>query len=70
MTMLNATFESELASEDEGYEIGSENFHIPTPLQKHPGSTTFPALKMSLLTQLCLHHAVPEIHDSDLYTED
>ena len=32
MTMLNATFESKLASEDKGYESGSENFNIPTPL--------------------------------------
>ena len=34
MTTLNAAFESKLASEDEGYKSGSENFNIPTPLQK------------------------------------
>ena len=34
VTMLNVTFESKLASEDEGYKSGSENFNIPTPLQK------------------------------------
>ena len=34
MTMLNATFESKLALEDEGYESSSENFNIPTPLQR------------------------------------
>ena len=32
VTMLNATFETKLASEDEGYESSSENFNIPTPL--------------------------------------
>ena len=34
MTMLNATFEQKLALEDEGYESGSENFNIPTPLRR------------------------------------
>ena len=34
MTTLNATFESKLALEDEGYESGSENFNIPTPLRR------------------------------------
>ena len=34
MTTLNATFQSKFTSEDEGYESGSENFNIPTPLQK------------------------------------
>ena len=38
--------------------------------KKLPGSTTFQALKMPLLTQFQLHHTVPEICDSDLYTED
>ena len=33
MTTLNATFESKLALEDEGYESSSENFNIPTPLR-------------------------------------
>ena len=33
-TTLNATFESKLALEDEGYESSSENFNIPTPLQR------------------------------------
>ena len=32
VTMLNAAFESKLILEDEGYESGSENFNIPTPL--------------------------------------
>ena len=31
---LNAAFESKLALEDEGYESGSENFNIPTPLRR------------------------------------
>ena len=31
--MLNATFEQNLALEDEGYESSSENFNIPTPLR-------------------------------------
>ena len=34
VTTLNATFESKLALEDEGYESGSENFNIPTPLRR------------------------------------
>ena len=34
MTTLNAAFESKLALEDEGYEGGSENFNIPTPLRR------------------------------------
>ena len=33
VTTLNATFESKLALEDEGYENRLENFNIPTPLQ-------------------------------------
>ena len=33
MTMPNAAFESKLTLEDEGYESGSENFNIPTPLR-------------------------------------
>ena len=32
MTTLNAAFESKLALEDEGYESGSENYNIPSPL--------------------------------------
>ena len=32
VTLLNAAFKSRLALEDEGYESGSENFNIPTPL--------------------------------------
>ena len=34
MTTLNATFESKLALEEEGYESGSENFNTPTPLRR------------------------------------
>ena len=33
MTTLNAAFENKLTLEDEGYESGSENFNIPTPLR-------------------------------------
>ena len=36
MTMLNAAFESKLTLEDEGYESGSENFNISTPLRHTP----------------------------------
>ena len=36
MTTLNAAFEQKLALEDEGYESGSENFNMPTPLRKTP----------------------------------
>ena len=34
MTTLNAAFESKLVLEDEGYESGSKNFNIPTPLRR------------------------------------
>ena len=34
VTTLNATFESKLALEDEGYDSGSENFNIPTPIRR------------------------------------
>ena len=34
MTTWNAAFETEFAQEDEGYESGSENFNIPTPLSR------------------------------------
>ena len=34
VTMLNTTFESKLALENEGYESGSENFNIPSPLRQ------------------------------------
>ena len=34
VTTLNATFEIKLTLEDEGYESGSENFNIPTPLRR------------------------------------
>ena len=33
MPTCNAAFESKLALEDKGYESGSENFNIPTPLR-------------------------------------
>ena len=36
MTTLNAAFESKLTLKDEGYESGSENFNIPTPLRQTP----------------------------------
>ena len=36
MTTLNAAFESKCTLEDEGYESGSENFNIPTPLRCTP----------------------------------
>ena len=34
MTTLNAAVESKLVLEDEGYDGGSENFNIPTPLRR------------------------------------
>ena len=34
VTTLNAAFESKLTLEDEGYESGSENFNIPSPLRR------------------------------------
>ena len=36
VTMLNAAFENKLAWEDEGYESGSDNFNIPTPVRLTP----------------------------------
>ena len=36
VTMVNAAFESKLTLEDKGYESGSENFNIPTPLRHTP----------------------------------
>ena len=34
VTTLNAAFDSRLALEDEGYESGSKNFNMPTPLRR------------------------------------
>ena len=34
MTNLNAAFKSKLTLEDKGYESGSGNFYIPTPLRR------------------------------------
>ena len=34
MTTLNTVLESKLVLEDEGYDSGSENFNIPTPLRR------------------------------------
>ena len=34
MTTLNATFESKLTLEDEGYKSGSEKFNISTPIRR------------------------------------
>ena len=34
VTTLNAAFELKLALEDEGYESGSDNFNMSTPLRK------------------------------------
>ena len=36
VTMLNASFGSKLTLEDEGYESGSENLNMPTPLRCTP----------------------------------
>ena len=55
VTTLNATFESKLALEDEGYESGNKNFNIPTPLRRTSK----------------IHHvsSVPESHTTDLYVD-
>ena len=34
VTTLNATFDSKLTLEDEGYDSGSENLNIPTPIRR------------------------------------
>ena len=36
MTTLNNTFEQELTQEDKGYDNGSENLSISTPLHRAP----------------------------------
>ena len=66
MTTLNAAFESKLILEDEGYESGSENFNIPTPL-KLPESTMFPVMNTSPLIP-SLHAAqLPASHIASLF---
>ena len=70
MTMLNAAFESKVASEDNGYENGSENFNIPTPPPKTSRIHHSSIIENASFTQFWLHHAALEIHNSDLYAED
>ena len=67
MTTLNATFESKLTLEDEGYESDSENFNIPTPLRRTSRIPIF--LVMRTLPLIQQHHTaqVPANHITNLY---
>ena len=47
VTTLNATSESKLALEDEGYESGSENFNVPTPLRRSPKIYHIPSVEQA-----------------------
>ena len=51
---LNATFESKLSLEDEGYESGSDNFNIPLLSEEPPRYTMSWVMGTSLLIQQ--HH--------------
>ena len=44
VTTLNDTFKVELAQEDEGYESGTENHYIPTPLSRNPQVVISPSI--------------------------
>ena len=68
---LKAAFESKLALEDEGYESGSENFNIPTPLRRTSKVHHVSSVKNALLIQIPLHHAsqVPDSALTDLYID-
>ena len=67
MTTLNAAFESKLTLEDEGYESGSENFNISTPLRCTSKNTMFPAMTTSSLTPPPHIAQVPASHATNLY---
>ena len=56
VTTLNSTFESKLTLEDGGYDSGSKNFNIPTPLEEPPRFTMSPVKNMHPLIQTQSHH--------------
>ena len=68
---LNAAFNQQLSLADEGYESGSDTIDLPTPLQKTPQFTTFPAWNMLHSTQfpphLTGHHKPHPDQCSDTY---
>ena len=68
VTMLNAAFESKLTLEDVGYESGSENFNIPTPLRWTSRIHHVSSDENIFLT--LLHHTLqlPASHVASLYT--
>ena len=67
VTTLNAAFESKLTLEDEGYESGSENFNIPTPLRETPRIHHVSVMRTSPL-DILLHAAqLPASHIASLY---
>ena len=68
VTTLNAAFEQKLALEDEGYENGSENFNIPTPLRRTSKIDHMSSVRTLQLIQILLPHAVLKNLISDLYT--
>ena len=71
VTTLNATFESKLALEDEGYESNMRTSTYLLHLEEPPRFITFPVSRMCLLIQIQLHHAapVPDSHTADLYVD-
>ena len=71
VTTQNATFESKLALEDEGYASGSENFTHPHHLEEHPSFIMFPVSRMHPLThtQSCHAALVPRSHTADWYAD-
>ena len=66
VTTLNDAFEIELAQEDEGYESGSENFHIPTHSAEPWESTmspqwmSYPSIWQTLVNHLPLQSTSAE----------
>ena len=69
MTPLNAALE--LALEDKGYESGSENFNIPTPLRRtshihHISSVENASFDPDPVTPTA---HIPESHTTDLYID-
>ena len=70
VTTHNATFESKLTLEDEGYESGSEILTYPSLSEEPPKFTMFLVMRISPLIQQ--HHTslVPASHITNLYDID
>ena len=72
VTTLNAAFKSKLALEDEGYESGSKNFNLTTPLRKstkihHVSSIENASFNPDPVTATSVQ--VPEKYTSDQYAD-